>query len=324
MVFFTNLAHLLVLTSFQNVIHFGSSMASTVKSLNLESYDGRWYQIYGNNFDQLFEKFASCITADYNIIPSGNVSVLNSQYEKNKIVQIEGYAYYSSTNKNPKLFPGQLTVHLDGVPRDSPYWVYDLGPIIDEQYEWAIVSDPLMLSLFVLSRNVESFYRDYDTEVLSILENYGFNDIVTVSHDNCEYAPLMDRPTSLKNNPQNLKTNVQSQCQIASYLRTSGFPESSIGTMVCISKYESSYNCDAKNTNTDGSGDYGLLQINSYYWCSGDPLSKYNECGVSCSSLFNCQTNSNCAYKIWKQQGYNAWYGYKYHKTECDSYKVNC
>lgn len=313
MVFFTSLGYLLVL----NFIYGTFSMLTTVKTLDLESYDGRWYQIYGNNFDQLFEKFASCITADYGLIPNGNVSVINSQYEEGRIVQIEGYAYYSSTNKNPSLFPGQLTVHLDGVSHDSPYWIYDLGPVIDGEYEWAIVSDPVMLSLFVLARNVEKFYENYNSQVLDILKDYGFNDLVTVSHNNCEYAPQLI-------SFQELQTNIQSQCQIASYLRTSGFPESSIGTMVCISKYESSYNCDAKNTNTDGSSDYGLLQINSYYWCSGDQLSKYNECGVTCSSLFNCQSNTNCAYKIWKQQGYNAWYGYKYHKTECDSYKVNC
>ena len=89
--------------------------------------------------------------------------------------------------------------------------------------------------------------------------------------------------------------------------------------MVCISKYESSYNCDASNKNTDSSGnasrlpegkrstDYGLMQINSYYWCSGDALSKYNSCNVACSSLFNCQYNTNCAYIVWKQQGYTAW-----------------
>jgi apolipoprotein D and lipocalin family protein len=187
---FQNLGLFLALTSLQNSIYFGLSMVTTVKTLNLESYEGRWYQIYGNNFDQLFEKFASCITADYSIIPSGNVSVLNSQYEKDKIVQIEGYAYYGNTNKNPNLFPGQLTVHLDGVPRDSPYWIYDLGPVIDNKYEWAIVSDPVMLSLFVLARDVENFYEKYDSEVLSILTKYGFNDIVTVNHNNCEYAHL--------------------------------------------------------------------------------------------------------------------------------------
>lgn len=80
--------------------------------------------------------------------------------------------------------------------------------------------------------------------------------------------------------------------------------------MVCISKYESSI-------------DHGLFQINSY-WCSGDPISKYNECQISCSSLFNCQINTNCAHTVWKQQGYTAWYGYQYHKSECDNYKVNC
>lgn len=56
--------------------------------------------------------------------------------------------------------------------------------------------------------------------------------------------------------------------------------------MVCISKYESSLNCDATNKNTDSSTDYGLFQINSYYWCSGNPMSKYNECQTSCYSLF--------------------------------------
>jgi apolipoprotein D and lipocalin family protein len=183
---------------FFNTINFGVSMVSTVKSLNLENYDGRWYQVYGNNFDQLFEKFASCITADYTLTLNGNVSVLNSQYEENKIVQIKGYAYYSSTNKNPKLYPGQLTVHLDGVPRDSPYWVYELGPLVNEQYDWTIVSDPLFLSLFVLVRDVETFYEHYNSEVLSILENYGLDNLVTVSHNNCEYATLLDTRTNLR------------------------------------------------------------------------------------------------------------------------------
>lgn len=286
----------------------------TVRSLDLEKYSGRWYQVYGNNFDQLFEKFSSCITADYKIESTNNVSVINSQYNKDHLEQIFGYAYYSSSNPNPKLFPGQLTVHLDGVPHNAPYWVYNLGPEYNGLYEWSIVSDPTKMSLFVLARDVSRYYENYDGQVQSILSDYGFDNLVKVEHENCEYAQ----------EKVILESNIQSQCQVASYLRKSGFPESAIGTMVCISKYESSYNCDAKNTNTDGSSDYGLFQINSYYWCSGDPKSKYNECQISCSSLYNCQSNSNCAYKVWKEQGYNAWYGYKYHKSECDTYKVNC
>ena len=299
-------------------LSLGNVTPMTVKTLDLESYQGRWYQIYGNNFDQLFEHFASCITADYTIISDERVNVVNSQYEDNKIVQIEGYAYYSN-NINSTEFPGELTVHLDGVPHDSPYWIYDLGPIKNDKYEWAVVSDPTMLSLFVLARDVETYYNKYNDEVLSIIENYGFKNLVNINQSGCKYSD-----NSMKLDYKQLDTNILSQCQIASYLRNSGFPESSIGTMICISKYESSYNCDAKNTNTDGSSDYGLFQINSYYWCSGDSHSKYNECGISCSSLFNCQSNTNCAYTVYRQQGYTAWYGYKNHKSECDSYKVNC
>jgi len=118
--------------------------------------------------------------------------------------------------------------------------------------------------------------------------------------------------------------NKQSECDVADYLKHAGFSSSQIPTMVCISKYESSFNCDATNENTDGSTDYGLFQINSYYWCSGDPNSKYNECGISCSSLFDCQKNANCAHTVYRQQGYDAWYGYQYHKSECDNYTIDC
>ena len=126
------------------------------------------------------------------------------------------------------------------------------------------------------------------------------------------------------NSTSSVEYNKQSECDVANYLKKAGFSSSEVPTMVCISKYESSFNCDATNKNNDGSTDYGLMQINSYYWCSGDATSKYNECGTSCSSLFDCQKNANCARTVYKQQGYTAWYGYQYHKKECDSYNINC
>lgn len=126
------------------------------------------------------------------------------------------------------------------------------------------------------------------------------------------------------NMTSNLEYNKQSECDVANYLQKAGFISSQVPVMVCISKYESSFNCDATNTNTDGSTDYGLMQINSYYWCSGDAMSKYNECGATCSSLFDCQNNANCARTVYNQQGYTAWYGYQYHKQECDNYSIDC
>ena len=40
-----------------------------VSELDLTKYDKTWYQVYGDNFDKLFEN-GSCIKANYQIIDS--------------------------------------------------------------------------------------------------------------------------------------------------------------------------------------------------------------------------------------------------------------
>jgi len=307
------LVNFLVLSLFY--IATSKIVPATVDELNLNSYLGHWFQVYGAPTNTIFQGYGTCITADYGLLDNRQVSVLNSQLDENKqIEKINGYAYYKNISE-----PGQLTVHLDGVPVDSPYWVVKLGEIVDNQYQYSIITTPSGISLWVLTRDVEKFNELYAEEVETFLNDYKFK-YTTIEQTDCQ--PNVDLDHSDTNN--RLRSNYQTECQVASYLRKSGFPEYSVPTMVCTSKYESSYNCDATNKNTDGSTDYGLMQINSYYWCSGDPKSKYNSCGTSCSSLFNCQTNTNCAYTVWKQQGYTAWYGYKNHKSECDNYKINC
>lgn len=105
-----------------------------------------------------------------------------------------------------------------------------------------------------------------------------------------------------------------SEGEIAQHLRDAGFSESAIGTMVCIAKYESSFYSGATNTNSDGTTDYGLFQINGYWW-SGS-------CGVSGSALLDPAVNTRCAKQVYQQQGFNAWYGYQYHRSECNNYSV--
>ena len=288
-----------------------SSSPIPVNTLDIAKYLGEWYQIYGSPTNVLFQGYGKCITAYYGeLADSGNVSVLNSQLDmKGQMETISGYAYYTNASE-----PGKLTVHLDGTPVEAPYWVVSLGEVKNGKYQYSIVTSPSGISLWVLARNVHAFLRDYDEEVRKFLDTEGYK-YVAINQDDMMCKDAVE---------EELNANYKSECQVATYLRNAGFTQSTLPTMVCISKYESSFNCDATNKNTDGSTDYGLMQINSYYWCSGDPLSKYNECKISCSSLFDCQNNANCAYTVWKQQGYNAWYGYKYHKTECDNYKLNC
>merc|ERR1712196_135426 len=151
--------------------------------------------------------------------------------------------------------------------------------------------------------------------------------------DDIIHNEMLTDVLEVENNNGNLRTNSfvdfqsglgASECQVAGYLRSAGFPENIIPAMVCTAKYESSFNCGATNRNTDGSTDYGLFQFNSYYWCSGDAASKHNGCGTSCQSLFDCSANARCAKTVYNQQGLDAWYAYKSHRGECDNYRLNC
>eukprot|EP01122_Echinamoeba_exundans_P008435 TRINITY_DN2798_c0_g2_i1.p2 TRINITY_DN2798_c0_g2~~TRINITY_DN2798_c0_g2_i1.p2 ORF type:complete len:140 (+),score=33.53 TRINITY_DN2798_c0_g2_i1:19-438(+) len=115
-----------------------------------------------------------------------------------------------------------------------------------------------------------------------------------------------------------------SACDTARYLRNAGVPEANIGPLVCTAKYESSFNCGATHRNNDGPTDYGPLQVNSYWWCSGDAKSKHNGCNTSCQNLLNCQANANCARIVLRQQGMEAWYAYRSHRAECSAARPPC
>jgi lipocalin len=90
--------------------------------------------------------------------------------------------------------PGELTVHLQGVPVAAPYWVLNLGPEAGPAglYDYSVVSDPDLISLFVLTRNVSRFFQLYNATVYDNLLNYGFTNplnhpLLTPQPANCNY-----------------------------------------------------------------------------------------------------------------------------------------
>lgn len=81
--------------------------------------------------------------------------------------------------------------------------------------------------------------------------------------------------------------------QIAQYARQVGFPESQIPTAVAIAMAESSGRANAvNNANSNGSSDYGLMQINSIH---SNLLSQYD--------WKDPLQNMQMAYQIWKDAG---------------------
>lgn len=60
-------------------------------------------------------------------------------------------------------------------------------------YQYALVSDSLNLSLFVLARNVTDYYINYDAEVQKILLDNGFTNVlnkpIQTVQTNCSAFP---------------------------------------------------------------------------------------------------------------------------------------
>lgn len=136
--------------------------------------------MYGTPTNAIFQGYGTCATADYGLMDNGQVSVLNVQLNKDKkIEQISGYGYYKNASE-----PGKLTVHLEGVPVDSPYWIVKLGEMVDNQYQYSIITTPSGISLWVLTRDIDTFNELYLDEVKKYLDANNFN-YVSIEQSDC-------------------------------------------------------------------------------------------------------------------------------------------
>ena len=106
-------------------------------------------------------------------------SKVNSLNKNKEFETINGYGYYKNVSE-----PGKLTVHLEGVPVDSPYWVVKLGEIVENQYQYTIITTPSGISLWVLTRDLDRFNELYSVEVNDFLAINNFN-YVSIEQDDC-------------------------------------------------------------------------------------------------------------------------------------------
>ncbi|MBR9860074.1 hypothetical protein GYB22_04890 [bacterium] len=114
----------------------------TVDSVDLDSYAGIWYEIA--RLPNSFEKNLKCVTANYTLLESGNVEVLNRGYntKKEKWEDANGKAKVASDS-----FNSRLKVSFFG-PFYGDYYIIELDP----QYRFALVGSPSREYLWILSR----------------------------------------------------------------------------------------------------------------------------------------------------------------------------
>ncbi|MBR4995886.1 MAG: lipocalin family protein [Alistipes sp.] len=111
---------------------------SVIKSLDLDSYMGRWYEVA--RFDHSFERGMTDVTADYTLQPDGTVSVVNRGMRDGQPTEAIGKAKTTSE-------AGRLRVSFFWIFY-SDYNIMAMGP----SGEWALVGSSSPKYLWILSR----------------------------------------------------------------------------------------------------------------------------------------------------------------------------
>lgn len=155
---------LIMLSIFANSCKTTSSL-ETVKSVDIKKYSGKWYEIA--NYPNSFQKNCTATTAEYTISEKGYLTVENRcrKYTMDgNESYIKGKAFVVKNSNNSK-----LKVQFFW-PFRGDYWIIGL----DENYQWAIVSEPSKKYLWILSRQNKLEDLTYNS-ILKLLENKGFD-----------------------------------------------------------------------------------------------------------------------------------------------------
>ncbi|XP_053572798.1 lysozyme C [Bombina bombina] len=109
------------------------------------------------------------------------------------------------------------------------------------------------------------------------------------------------------------------RCELARTMKSmglDGYRGYSLPNWVCTAYFESNFNTRSKNFNRgDNSTDYGILQINSRWWCfDGMTPGYHNACRVNCDALLvdDISASVNCAKRVVSDpQGMAAWVAWR-------------
>lgn len=147
------------------------SQMSTVSSVDLARYAGRWYEIarLPNEFQ---EECAGYVSADYTIRSDGNVDVVNQcRHYDGATAVARGVARSADPQTNAKLQVRFAPAFLSWFPMVwGDYWVIGL----DENYRWAVVAEPTRRYGWILSRTPEIAEVDW-IAAMAVLQNNGYN-----------------------------------------------------------------------------------------------------------------------------------------------------
>jgi len=131
-------------TSFSGGPVGNSAIPEPAKSVDLNRYLGRWYEI--GRYEAKFQKDCEAVSADYSLNENGTIKVINTCRKNSvdgKLTTATGKAKIVDSVSGAK-----LKVSFFG-PFYGDYWVLDHG----DDYQWSIVGEPSGRYLWILSRD---------------------------------------------------------------------------------------------------------------------------------------------------------------------------
>ena len=116
---------------------------SPIENFEAARYSGQWYEIA--RLDHRFERGLSRVTASYELLPAGGLSVINRGFDarRNKWRQASGRAHFIKSES-----VGWLKVSFF-----RPFYASYVIIALDPNYRWAMVSGPSRDYFWILSRS---------------------------------------------------------------------------------------------------------------------------------------------------------------------------
>lgn len=164
---------------------------TTSFSFDINKYMGKWYELM--HYPSWFQRnYHYNTTAEYKLQPDGTVSVHNSTIAQGKEFDSYGIARQLSINNFRVDFPIPEVFKLQMSQEFTQPFINSMpGPnyIIDAiwlnkygEYIFAVVTDPLKQSLYVLSRYPRPSRIAYDQIMSYVISNYDRDRLVQTPH----------------------------------------------------------------------------------------------------------------------------------------------
>ena len=160
---------------------FNNLIIKTEPKLNINNFIGQWYQAATSRSTKLLGTGVDYydVKATYSCIDNcttNNISVINDGINGNNLyTNISGFSYCLNNSLASK-----RKLKFYNLPFIGNYWIVKLGPVINNQYQYVIVSGPLTtffgtrFSLYVLCRDIDDYKNNYREYVMDWCKQNGF------------------------------------------------------------------------------------------------------------------------------------------------------